>query len=443
MFLEVNGEALDRLHAAIHEHPQWQWEIDKRHRFTKVAKGVLQLLGRDSESVLGEPIYAFMAPDEAARAARFFDARPGQPFACVISRHLRADGSTVAVEADAVPLQDESGQWQGYRGIAQGVTDIDMAQSESVYRMMAIYNTAPSALCLIGRDGRYLAANAAYAAIHARDPQTLVGCRVEELMPGEGERIRRSLLLLDAGKEVPAHEVAHGERWYEVLANPVHNLMGQVIGITAALMDITERKQAERKLEETNRKLQHYARNDHLTGLYNRRHVDEVLAEEVHRATRSGHPLSLLMLDVDAFKKYNDHYGHLRGDECLRAVATALRKALHRHGDVVGRYGGEEFVAIMPGTDAIGALKVAGAIVHAINALAIPHAKSKYGHITLSIGAATLDVLPHAQIGVEEQCDALLQAADRALYTAKLSGRNAVYGMSTTELAGAWRDLAG
>lgn len=441
MFLDVNGEALDRLHAAIQDHPQWQWEIDTRYRFTKVAQGVLQLLGRERESVVGEPIYAFMAPAEAARAARFFRDKSGMPFACVISHHLRKDGSTVAVEADAIPLQDDAGELQGYRGIAQGVMDIDLTQSESVYRMMAIYNTAPSALCLIGRDGRYLAANAAYAAIHARDPQALVGRKVDDLLPGEGGRIRESLKLLDAGKEVPAHEMTHGDKFYEVLANPVHNLMGQVIGITTALMDITDRKQAERKLEETNRKLQHYAKNDYLTGLANRRHVDEVLTEEVYRAMRGEHPLSVLMLDVDLFKKYNDHYGHLRGDECLRAVSTALRKALHRHGDMVGRYGGEEFVAILPGTDAIGALKVAGAIIHAVNALNIPHTKSKYGRITLSIGAATLEKVPHAP-GVEEQCDALLQAADRALYTAKLSGRNAVYGMSTGELADAWRDLA-
>ena len=440
MFLDMNGEALDRLHAVIHEHPQWQWEIDRRYRFTKVASGVLKLLGREHDAVVGQQIYNFMAPQEAARVARFFRNRPAAPFACAISHHLREDGSAVAIEADAVPMRDESGELSGYLGIAQGVMDIDLTQSESVCRMMAIYNTAPSALCLIGRDGRYLAANAAYAAIHALKPDELVGRKVEELIPGQGERVRQSLQLLDAGKEVPAHEVAHAGKFYQVLANPVPNLMGHVIGITTAWMDITERKQAERKLEETNRKLEEYARQDHLTGLANRRYIDEVMAEEVHRAMRADHPLSVLMLDVDAFKKYNDHYGHLRGDQCLRAVATALRRALHRHGDVIGRYGGEEFVAILPGTDAIGALKVAGSIIHAINALNIPHAKSKYGRITLSIGASTLEKVPYMQ-GAEEHCDALLQAADRALYTAKLSGRNTVYGMSTGELADVWHDM--
>jgi len=430
MFKDMQGAALDRLHAVIHSHPQWQWEIDQSHRFTKVAEGLLELLGREREDVLGAPVNAFMAPTEAIRVRRFFGSRP-KAFSCAISRHLHADGSTVALESDALALEDEHGDFSGYRGIAHGV--MDLTHAENVYRMMAIYDTAPSALCLIGRDGRYLAANAAYAAIHGMPAATLVGRKVAELLPGAGPHIRRSLKLLEAGQDVPAQEIEHQDKHYQVLANPVRNLMGQVIGITAALNDITDRKQAEQKLADINRQLEYYANNDHLTGLPNRRRVDEVLADEVRRAMRSEHPLSVLMIDVDYFKKYNDHYGHLRGDDCLRIVAAELRKALHRYGDVVGRYGGEEFIAILPGTDAIGALKVAGTLLHAIAALDMPHAQSRYGKLTLSIGAANLAHVPHDH-GVDDISDSLLQAADRALYTAKLSGRNTVYGMSTAEL---------
>jgi diguanylate cyclase (GGDEF)-like protein/PAS domain S-box-containing protein len=433
MFVDLHDEALDPLHAVIHQHPQWQWEIDERHRVTKVAEGLLKLIDRERDAVLGAPVHAFMAPHEAARVERFFASRP-KAFSSAITRHLRADGGTVAIQSDAVALQDENGEPQGYRGISQSIVDLDLEHGESVHRMMAIYNTAPTALCLIGRDGRYLAANAAYAAIYGVPAHALVGRKVDDLIPGAGLRIRRSLRLLDAGQGVPAQEIEHQGRHYQMLANPVHNRMGKVIGITAALTDITDRKQAEQKLAEINRQLEYYANNDHLTGLPNRRNVDEVLAAEVRRAMRSEDPLSVLMIDVDFFKKYNDHYGHLRGDECLRAVAAELKKSLHRYGDVVGRYGGEEFVAILPGTDAIGALKISGAIIHAINALNIPHAHSRYGKITLSIGVASLDKVPHKQ-GTEETCDLLLQAADRSLYTAKLSGRNTVHGTSTDESA--------
>jgi len=439
MFLDMHGEKLDRLHATIQAHPQWQWEIDKRYRFTKVADSLLRLLGRERDAVLGAPVYAFMAPHEAKRVANFFSAAPGA-FACAIARYLRADGTTVAIESDAVALQDENGQLQGHRGISQGLMNLDLRHSESVYRMLAVYDTAPSALCMIGRDGRFLAANAAYASMHGVSQEALLGRKVVEFIPDAAERLRKSLQLAEAGQDIPPKEIERGGRFYLAMANPVHNPMGQVVGITAALTDITDRKQAEQSLADANRKLAYYAHNDHLTGLSNRRHVDDVLTDEVKRAMRADHSLSALMIDVDFFKKYNDHYGHLRGDECLRIVAAELKKSLHRYGDVVGRYGGEEFIAILPGTDAIGALKVSGAIIHAINALALPHAKSHYGKVTLSIGAATLDKVPYLQ-GVAEMCDAMLQTADRALYTAKLSGRNAVYGMSTAQLIDAWREL--
>jgi diguanylate cyclase (GGDEF)-like protein len=139
----------------------------------------------------------------------------------------------------------------------------------------------------------------------------------------------------------------------------MQNQLGQVTGITTALMDITERKQAGRALGETNRQLLHYARHDYLTGLANRRYADEVLADEVKNAMYNGHPLTVLMTGVDFFKRYNGHYGHLMGDECLCMVASKPKRVLHRHSDFAGRYGGEEFIAIMPGTDAIGATKIA------------------------------------------------------------------------------------
>ncbi|HTV84860.1 MAG TPA: sensor domain-containing diguanylate cyclase [Dyella sp.] len=436
MFFDLNEEALDPLHAVIQAHPQLQWEIDRRFRFTKIARSVLKLLGREHEAVIGEPIHAFMSEEEASRVTRFFQARQGGAFSCLISRHLRPDGSTVAIESHMMPLEDAQGTLHGYRGISQGIAGADLSRSESMYRMMAVYNTAPTALCLIGRDGRYLAANAAYAAIFNLAPDALIGRRVGDMMAGGNERARRNFTLLDAGTDVPAYEVERDGRHFQVLVNPVHNLMGQVAGITVALMDITDRKQAEKKLEDLNHKLAHYARNDHLTSLPNRRHVDEVLADEVHRALRAGHPLSVLMLDVDFFKKYNDHYGHLRGDACLRTVAAELKKSLHRHGDLIGRYGGEEFVAVLPGTDALGALKVAGAILHAIRLMNLPHARSHYGQVTLSIGAATLATATQAH-APRVLCDRLLNTADRALYTAKQSGRNAAHGLSLEETADA------
>ena len=161
---------------------------------------------------------------------------------------------------------------------------------------------------------------------------------------------------------------------------------------------------------------------DGLTGLYNRRHLDEVLATESRRAARSG-PLSVLMLDVDHFKRFNDRYGHGAGDECLRRVGAALRATLNRPGDLVARYGGEEFVCVMPETEPSGALSVAQMLEERVRQLQIPHADSTTASVvTVSIGVATTD---SSFMGEVAQ---LLTLADEALYRAKRAGRGRVQG---------------
>ncbi|MBF0310478.1 MAG: diguanylate cyclase [Magnetococcales bacterium] len=160
---------------------------------------------------------------------------------------------------------------------------------------------------------------------------------------------------------------------------------------------------------------------DGLTEIPNRRSYDQTLEAEWNRAMREGRPLTLIMMDVDHFKLYNDHYGHAGGDLCLQRVARALAGCLHRPGDFVARYGGEEFVAVLPGSDAEGALQVGEQFRRAITALELPHARSgTAAWLTLSLGAAT--VTPTAQ----NSPDALQKAADAMLYRAKADGRNRV-----------------
>lgn len=160
---------------------------------------------------------------------------------------------------------------------------------------------------------------------------------------------------------------------------------------------------------------------DGLTGIPNRRALDEVLEREWRRGSRSMRPLSLLMIDIDHFKAYNDSSGHLAGDDCLRTVAQTLKISLGRAGDFVGRYGGEEFMAVLPETDADGALVVAREIIEAISKLAIPHPASPQSEkITISIGIATADTKR------EQQAICLLHEADSALYRAKQEGRNRI-----------------
>ncbi|HKT67435.1 MAG TPA: sensor domain-containing diguanylate cyclase [Burkholderia sp.] len=183
-------------------------------------------------------------------------------------------------------------------------------------------------------------------------------------------------------------------------------------GSLALSRELTRRQIAESKLYRL-------ARTDSLTGLDNRGTFDAVLAKEAQRASRSGRPLSVLFVDVDHFKAFNDDYGHLAGDDVLRRVAQSALSCLRRASDHVARYGGEEFVVTLPDTDAQGAAIVAEAIRRAIAGLGIAHRRSQYGHVTASIGAATA-------AGGRVNAATLLRQADEALYRAKTGGRNRV-----------------
>ncbi|MTW04367.1 diguanylate cyclase [Duganella ginsengisoli] len=172
------------------------------------------------------------------------------------------------------------------------------------------------------------------------------------------------------------------------------------------------------ELEVLNRKLAELSATDGLTGIANRRRFDEALASEWSRAARLRTPLALAMLDVDWFKKFNDHYGHQAGDECLRRVALVLAGCMRRAGDLGARYGGEEFAFIAPNCDEQHARQLAAKISNALHSLAMPHQLSEFGYVTVSIGVAI--ITPTAG----DAPDRLVKAADAALYRAKEQGRN-------------------
>ncbi|MDY0301407.1 MAG: diguanylate cyclase [Trichlorobacter sp.] len=161
---------------------------------------------------------------------------------------------------------------------------------------------------------------------------------------------------------------------------------------------------------------------DGLTGIANRRRFDEMLHYEWQRSQRSGTPLSVLMIDIDHFKLYNDFYGHLVGDDCLKAVAKGMSNVIRRPGDLLTRYGGEEFACVLSETDVKGAHKVADNLLEAVAKLQIPHAQSPVKpYVTVSIGFCT--AWPNGTDNSQE----LIDCADRNLYRAKKGGRNRVY----------------
>ncbi len=203
----------------------------------------------------------------------------------------------------------------------------------------------------------------------------------------------------------------------------------ELLGAQAAISLVNARhvENLERKVAERTEELRRMSMKDGLTGIANRRSFDERLGGEWRRAMRSGKPLSLMMIDSDHFKLFNDHYGHVSGDHCIRSAAQTLERTVNRTTDLVARYGGEEFAVILPDTDSESAHWLAKACLQAIADLAIPHAQSSAGElVSISNGVCTMTV--ETELGSEM----LVTRADQALYQAKHAGRNRVCRWGTT-----------
>ncbi|MBD2293771.1 diguanylate cyclase [Anabaena sphaerica FACHB-251] len=214
-------------------------------------------------------------------------------------------------------------------------------------------------------------------------------------------------------------------KWIKARSRPELRENGE-IAFYGVVLDVSERKQAELALQQAeynlrlaNQELEKLVNTDGLTQIANRRCFDNRLEEEWQRLNREQRPLSLLLFDVDYFKRYNDSYGHQLGDECLSKIAQAVQQVVCRQADLVARYGGEEFVVILPNTNIEGAIAIAKRIHTAIKALAIPHEASEViDTVTISLGITTM--IPTSELSSAT----LIEQADQALYRAKQQGRN-------------------
>jgi len=298
-----------------------------------------------------------------------------------------------------------------------------------------IFNTSPDAV-LITRldDGRIVDINDGFTVLTGFTNAEVTGKSTLELDIWENPADRRKFAaeLGDNGfcenMEVSFRR-KNGSQLIGMISAKLITLQGTT-HVLSVSRDITERKRAENALEESNRKLEALSITDGLTGIANRRHFDEILAREHARLTRSGAELSLILLDIDHFKAFNDNYGHVKGDECLRRIARVMADCTARPADLAARYGGEEFACILPETDRIGAVVIAEKIRRSILALAIPHKGSDIADvITASLGVVTV---PCALDGSTVE---ILDQADELLYRAKSSGRNRVEFVAIPDVA--------
>lgn len=315
--------------------------------------------------------------------------------------------------------------------ISQRYQSLDQAMRLRESRLQTFINNAPTPISIKDLEGKYLSINSEFAYWMQVSAEDVLGKHDCEIFPAENVKNSRDheLQAIFEGISVTFEDtipLPDGLHTFIITKFPLMDTRDSPYAIAGIYVDISDRKQAELALAEVesslriaNQELQTLVNLDGLTKIANRRCFDERVIYEWQRLYRERQPLSLLMFDVDYFKRYNDFYGHQLGDQALLLIAQAVDQLVCRPADLVARYGGEEFIVILPNTNLEGAIAVAKNLHQAIADLQIPHQDSGVSDvITVSMGIASdipkLDRSPYV----------LINQADQALYYAKQQGRN-------------------
>ncbi|HVZ13985.1 MAG TPA: diguanylate cyclase [Bauldia sp.] len=413
---------------------------DREGRFIVANPATARLLrAPDVAAVLGHTDFDFF-PAETATAFRTEDEHALTGKANVVRQQLAfGDGRETWLASTKAPLRDESGNVVGVITHNRDISirkHLEDEKEQLQKRFIDALANMADGLAMFDHDARIVMCNPQYAAMFPKTAHLRVaGADLRDILrvgiaAGE-EQVPRGF---DA--EVWIEEVCRrlhqpGEtefqlddgRWLEARVRPASDGTSLIV-----VSEITAAKRAEAALQASNEKLDRMARTDALTGLMNRRAFDDMLVREFLRSLRMNEPLSVLMCDVDHFKRYNDTYGHQQGDQCLADVAACLKGVLRRPSDLAARYGGEEFVALLPDTDAAGARALAETYRQAVRDLNIPHRTAEQRRVTISIGVATA---PGSAI---DSATMLIRRADEALYNSKAAGRDRVTDINETNL---------
>ena len=424
---------------ALAHAPDYAYVKDRHGRFVAANRAVAQLFGvAEPRQLLGKDNYALQPVERAQQQLEEEQdiLRSGQPQLAMDEQVVDADGRVRAYLTTKVPLHDASGTVIGLAAVSRDVT-VKRQMEQELLRSRDTLSYAlaemTGGLAMYDSGGRLLLCNDQYreafpftggmrqAGVHYRDIlRAVINTGEQPSVPqdaaGATAWLESRFANLSRESEDEIH-LANG-RWLQIRTRPTSNGTTMVVAI-----DVTRFKQAELDLHVTTDQLKHLVRTDSLTGLLNRRAFDDAIESEIRRTGRAGTPLSLLLVDVDRFKPYNDRYGHLAGDDALRQVSTLLKASLKRPGDVVARFGGEEFAAILPDTDEDGAYLVAEGFRRALAETRLPHADADKGYITASVGVAT-----YIAETAERSALDLIETADGALYSAKAAGRDRVFG---------------
>ncbi len=381
--------------------------------------GAERIFGYAADEVVGRPVSTLAPPDDAGGIAADLErVRHGERIDHYETRRRTKDGRMIDVSLTISPVRDASGAIIGASRIARDVTGRKRAEAERL-RLAAIVESSDDAIIGESLDGVITSWNRGAERVFGYSADEVIGRPISILSPSDSlwdiaavvDHIRRG---------EPVHDFGTRRRTKDgrvidvsLTISPILDASGTIVGASKIARDVTERKRAEVMLRRTSAKLARLATTDMLTGLRNSRHLHEALPVAFSMAARTDRPLSVIMLDVDHFKAYNDSFGHPAGDEVLRRIGSVLRRMIRAH-DLAARYGGEEFVILLPATDSEAARVLAERVRTAIARI---HLASR--PVTASLGVAT------SQAGLSDG-EALLARADDALYRAKRAGRDCV-----------------
>jgi diguanylate cyclase (GGDEF)-like protein/PAS domain S-box-containing protein len=406
-----------------------------------ISAATLSMFGWSEQELSSLKTLDLLHPEDRANVElRVRELRSGAEGAIVEARVRRQSGEYIWVEANLRVIRDpKSGKPSGLLNIVRDITERKRAEHARMFHLSllgAIHEVSLDGILVVNEEGHVTSYNRRFSdvwklsatelpasllenKIDLPDSQLLSQCvNLTKDPSGFLKRVRE----LYANPEANDHcqfELRDG-RTLERYSTGIHSDAGARKGRVWFFRDITERKRAERQLQEAYRAVESLAVTDSLTGLANRREFDQCLTAEWRRCLRDRSPLSMLLLDVDLFKAYNDTYGHVRGDSCLKQIAEAAQDVVTRPGDIVARFGGEEFAIVLPNTDNEGASKVAQGVWEAVRNRNLHHTASPFERVTISVGCAT--ILP----SLGRNSIDIVELADKALYQAKRNGRDQV-----------------
>lgn len=399
------------------------WLLDSEARTAYANARLGELLDYAPEDMLGKSWFDFMHPRCVDEARAYLERGKTAGRAEYDFEFLRRDGEALWAHIAATPLFDETDAH--YEGVLAGVIDVtDRKRAEDALRQRereftALVERAPDIIARIDRSLRLRYINPAVERITGQPREWFLGKTPaeRELSPEEAAKLEQTLKqVFETGQELVVehkNSTLQGERYYQMRLVPEFGPDNTVESVLVVERDIEDLKRAQQALEEQ-------TLVDPLTGIANRRFLERFAGREWSREARHHLPIAAIMIDIDHFKAYNDRYGHAQGDECLRQVAITLRESLLRPADTIVRYGGEEFVVLLPESDLAAARDIAERMRLAVaERIVLPPVAEAGEHVSVSLGVAAV----HAHEGKFEE---LIKAADAALYRAKKNGRNRV-----------------